>query len=211
MVSFEELLERNNLDNFSFISDDDNTYLIRIPYKDDVMLSLISSFVADLTNNGYDVNSSFENREVIIQATVKESEEEEDEEIEDVETSASYYMVQRWVKQLNNHLQELEVVAEKDNKGEHEYGKNTLLYIMNPEINIDELLYIIDYLDGKNVPLKKEWFTQKKVKLVRFNNYLLEQGYSPNETYLTVYIYKDEINFDPSQNLPEKYQRKVNK
>ena len=39
-----------------------------IPYKNTIKLSFISSFIGDLTNNGYDVNSKVEDGLVHIKA-----------------------------------------------------------------------------------------------------------------------------------------------
>lgn len=205
MNKFEEILERNNFEHISYVESDGNIFLARIPYSNTATLAFIGSLVGDLSNNGFDVATEFETKEVIIEARVKELEEETSSiklsARQRLELSASYYMLKRWANRLNKKLQDLEVVVEKDDKRPGKYGEDTDVYIMNPEVNWQELLYIVDFFDGYNVDLDPKWFNPRNIQSVADNPFLQSQGYSPNETYLSFLVYKDPINFNPTSNL----------
>ena len=205
MNKFEEILERNNFDYVSYVEADGDIFLVRIPYNNTVTLAFISSLVGDLSNNGFDVATEFETGEVIIEARVKELEEENSSVVvsarQRLELSAAYYMLKRWANRINKKLQDLEVVVEKDDKRPGRYGEDTDVYIMNPEVNWEELLTIVDFFDGHNVDLDPRWFNPRNIQSVADNEFLQSQGYSPNETYLSFLVYKDPINFNPTKNL----------
>ena len=189
MSDFEEILERNNLDYIPYAQADDREYVITIPYNNTTTLSFISSFVGDLANNGFLVEQEFQNGEVYIEAVRSDSEAPE-EDLE-TETSAAFYLLKRWAKRINKALDELEVLVEKDDVREGAYGEDSEVYIMNPEINMDELLKIVDYFDTMGVELDPNWFTRDKIQSVSNNPWLQEQGYSKNETYLSFPVLKN--------------------
>lgn len=208
MIDFEEILERNNLDYVPFELEE-GVYSISIPYKNNVTLAFISSFVADLSNNGYDVKHQVKDSTVSLEIFEKGTETNKE---LDINTSAAYYMLVKWAKKLNAQLEDLEVVVKKDTPeskmgryGESrkgvKYGNTSEIYIINPEVNPKELMFILEYFDDKGVELNPAWFKRGRIKSVEDNEYLQSLGYSNNETYLVFLSMKDKINFNPEPNI----------
>lgn len=183
MKKFENILKQNNLDYLDY-SEDNNIFEIEIPYNNTVIMSFISSFVGDLANNGFRVDTKFENGTVLITA-ISDSE-------YTIESSAAYYLVKRWASRINRNLQELEVLVEKDDKIPGKYGEDSTVYIMNPEINLSELDYIVDWFDGMGVEIPPIYLSADNIQYVRSNPWLQEQGYSNNETYLSFPVLKND-------------------
>ena len=228
MYNFEEILEYNNLGDESFSEIAEDTYEMNISYKNTIKLSFISSFISDLTNQGYDVNSSMDDGVVHIKAfkNAMESQYASKYDTQDLEinNAAAYYNIKKWVDKLNKRLQDVEVAVEKMTTGidytkrnkdtkaydRGRYGNESMFYIINPEINVDEVMEIIDFLDVYNVPMKQQDFTRANIHPVSDSDFLKSLGYSDNETYLSFIIPKDEINFDYTQNLKE-YRKNLEK
>ena len=189
MGLFEDILQRNNLDYVPFEVVDDTLYTITIPYKNTVTLSFISSLIGDLANNGFKVNQKFGNNEVSIEAILVNPDETVEE--VDLETSAAYYLLNRWAKKLNKKLKDLEVVIEKDDNREGAYGEDSEVYIINPTASMDELLYIVNYFDSMGVELEPMYFRRDKIDRVENNEYLEGLGYSPDTTYLSFPVLKN--------------------
>ena len=215
MYNFDEILKYNNLNHIDYEHPVDDVYEMKIPYTNNTTLHFISSLISDLSNNGFDVHSSIKYGVANIKAIknpmpsqyasrVKKDEKE-------ISISAAYYMIKRWVDKLNKKLDDLQVEVEKVDEGYYNYGKkrqvtkrygkDSTFYIINPEVNQEELIEIVDFLDTYNVPLQPHWFRRINIFPVSESPFLLEKGYSPNETYLAFPIEKDPINFNPYSNL----------
>lgn len=215
MYSFDEILKYNNLNYLEYEHPVNDVYEITIPYTNNTTLNFISSFVSDLSNNGFDVYSSIKYGLATIKAIENPMPSQYASTVHPdkrtISTSAAYYMIKRWVDKLNRKLKTLSTEVEKVDEGYYNYGKkrqvkkrygkDSTFYIINPWDDIEELKEIINFLKVYEVPLPQSVSRTRDTYPVSDNPFLLEKGYSPDDEYLAFPIEKDPINFNPYYNL----------
>lgn len=101
-------------------------------------------------------------------------------------SSVNFYQIQRRLPTLNKQLEDLEVVMIKEDDGD------VVAYILNPNINIDEYLKVLDWLSDRGFYIDS-WTADinRRMGYAKNEPELVDLGYGGGDTYIDLWAWKD--------------------